>query len=338
MLLAPGASSSTPVSFPGPGSNSRLPRLDDSLLPEDSCYEILDGRRIHCMGEREHARPHAQLAYVIAGLAAPGFEALVELTTRADTAPPPADLDPTAERLPSTVQELRPDASILRQGTDPATGDRYIEDLSFEVVNTQSMSNVRGKAQRLVARGVRRVFAIFVKKGQVMEWSAKSGEFLPVVGEIRDPSLRMPLSVQALLQATDADDAVARALLAKGNPVLTRLRAEERREGEVAGRREGEIAGRREGEVAGRREGEIAGRREGEVAGRREGEIAGRREGEIAGRREGEEGLRQALEALCAVLDIELTEARRAVLEKATLADLRGLVQAIKVQRRWPSH
>jgi hypothetical protein len=127
-----------------------------------------------------------------------------------------------------------------------------------------------------------------------------------VVGEIRDPSLRMPLSVQALLQATDADDAVARALLAKGNPVLARVRAEERREGELAGRREGEIAGRHEGE--------------------------------LAGRREGEEGLRQALIALCAVLDIQLTEARRAVLEKATLADLRELVQAIKVQRRWPSH
>jgi hypothetical protein len=96
----------------------------------------------------------------------------------------------------------------------------------------------------------------------------------------------MPLSVQALLQATDADDAVARALLAKGNAVLMRLRAE----------------------------------------------------GELVGRREGEDGLRQALEALCAVLDIELTEARRAVLEKATLADLRGLVEAIKVQRRWPGH
>jgi hypothetical protein len=77
-------------------------------------------------------------------------------------------------------------------------------------------------------------------------------------------------------------------------------------------------------------------RREGEIAGRREGEIAGRREGEIAGRREGEEGLRQALQSLCTVLDIELTEARRAVLEKADLADLRGLVQTITVQRRWP--
>jgi hypothetical protein len=290
----------------------RMPWLDDSLLGEDSLYEILDGRRIKCMGLPDHAGPQARLVAVLLHYAGPQHRAMVELTTRADTAPPPPDLDPTASELPRTVQEVRTDACILREGIDPATGDRYVEELSFEVANTQSLTDLRKKAQRLLARGARRVFAILVKKGQVLEWSAASSDFVPIVGEIRDPSLRLPLPVQALLQASAADDAVARALLDKGNPVLDRLVAETRRQGEMTGRREGEIAGRREGE------------------------IAGRREGEIAGRREGEEGLRQALEALCAVLDIELTEARRAILEKATFADLRGLVQAIKVQRRWP--
>ena len=240
MMLAPGASSSTPLRFPG--SAARLPRLDDSLLPEDSSYEILDGQRIQCMGDPEHARPHAQLASVLWHFAGPGYGALVELTTRADTVAPPPDLDKNAERLPATVQDLRPDASILREGTDPATGDRYIEDLSFEVVNKQSMADLRLKAKRLRARGVRRVFAILVNKGQVVEWSAATGEFVPVVGEIRDPSLQMPLSVLALLQASEADDAVVRALLAKGNPALLRLQAEEHRQGQIEGRREGEQA------------------------------------------------------------------------------------------------
>jgi len=235
MMLAPGASSSTPLRFPGPAP--RLPRLDDSLLPEDSSFEILDGQRMQCMGDPEHARPHAQLAYVLSSLAGDGYDALVELTTRADTTPPPPDLDRNADKLPSTVQELRPDASILRAGTDPATGDRYIEDLSFEVVNKQSMADLRLKAKRLRARGVRRVFAIVVKKGQVVEWSAMTGEFIPVVGEIRDLSLCMPLSVQALLQASEADDAVVRALLAKGNPELLRMRAEEHQQGEAGGLR-----------------------------------------------------------------------------------------------------
>lgn len=153
MMLAPGASSSTPLRFPGPAP--RLPKLDDSLLPEDSSYEIIDGQRIKCMGDPEHARPHAQLAYVLTGLAGDGYDALVELTTRADTTPPPPDLDNNAEKLPITVQDLRPDASILREGIDPATGDRYIEDLSFAVVNKQSIADLRLKATRLRARGVR---------------------------------------------------------------------------------------------------------------------------------------------------------------------------------------
>ncbi len=79
-----------------------------------------------------------------------------------------------------------------------------------------------------------------MNKGQVVEWSAATSEFVPVVGEIRDPSLQLPLSVLALLQASEADDAVVRALLAKGNPALLRMRAEEHRQGQLEGRREGE--------------------------------------------------------------------------------------------------
>jgi hypothetical protein len=108
-------------------------------------------------------------AAVIAGVEAKGR-----------SVPPPPDMDKNAQQLPGTVQDLRPDASILREGTDPATGDRYIEDLSFEVVNKQSMADLRLKAKRLRARGVRRVFAILVNKGQVVEWSAAASEFVPV--------------------------------------------------------------------------------------------------------------------------------------------------------------
>ena len=299
MMLAPGASSSTPLRFPG--AAKALPRLDDSLLPEDTSYEILDGQRIHCMSDPEHARPHAQLASVLWHFAGPGYDALVELTTRADTVAPPPDLDRDAERLPSTVQELRPDASILRAGIDPATGDRYIEELSFEVVNKQSMADLRLKAKRLRARGVRRVFALLVNKGQVVEWSSSTSEFVPVVGEIRDPSLQLPLSVQALLQASEADDAVVRALLAKGNPTLLRLRSEEHQKGQLEGRREGQLEGRREGQA---------------------------------------EGLKLAIlaiEDLCEVYGIRLTVEHRAFLAAADLAGLQALRLALKAHRAWPT-
>ncbi|HWO21072.1 MAG TPA: hypothetical protein VNO30_20030 [Kofleriaceae bacterium] len=42
-----------------------------------------------------------------------------------------------------------------------------------------------------------------------------------VSGAVTDPALAVPLPVRALLQAATADDAVAAALLAKRNPVLT---------------------------------------------------------------------------------------------------------------------
>jgi len=48
--------------------------------------------------------------------------------------------------------------------------------------------------------------------------------------------------VQALLQASEADDSVVRALLAKGNPVLARMRETEHRAGEQAGLRLARLA------------------------------------------------------------------------------------------------
>lgn len=234
-LLAPGASSSSP---PGPVRCPGLPRLDEGLLPEDSPYEILDGRRILTMANPEHAAPQAQLAALLRAAAAPGCYALVELTTRADTAPPPPGLDPNAE-LPPTVNELRSDACVLREGTDPRTGDRFVEDLSFEVANEQSMADLKRKAARLTDRGVRRVFALLVKRKQVLEWSTAQQEFVPVVGEIRDPCLGVPLPVRAILDAAVAEDTMVRALDQKGNRALLQIRKEEHQTGLDEGKRLG---------------------------------------------------------------------------------------------------
>lgn len=140
---------------------------------------------------------------------------MVELLTRCD-----ADND------------FATNASVLRGGKDPGTGGRYLEELAFEVVNEQAPSHFFKKAQRLSRRGVRRIFAIMVKKGQVVEWSREreSFDFLHSTDTISDPCLRVPLSVKALLDASEADDAVASALLAKGNRTLTRREAGVRQE------------------------------------------------------------------------------------------------------------
>jgi hypothetical protein len=56
---------------------------------------------------------------------------------------------------------------------------------------------------------------------------------MPDEAAIEDSCLVAPLPVEALVKAARADDAVARALLAKRNPVITAAVEEGRRHGEV---------------------------------------------------------------------------------------------------------
>ena len=56
----------------------------------------------------------------------------------------------------------------------------------------------------------------------------------PAPFSIEDPCLAHPLEVAALLDAAAADDAVAAALAAKGNPVIEGLKAESKAEAVVS--------------------------------------------------------------------------------------------------------
>lgn len=81
---------------------------------------------------------------------------------------------------------------------------------------------------RMHRRGVRRIFALFLKERQVCEWSAETRDWsaLAADSQIADPCLAVPLSVAALLDAAVADNAVVEALIAKGNPAIRRHDAE----------------------------------------------------------------------------------------------------------------
>jgi hypothetical protein len=85
---------------------------------------------------------------------------------------------------------------------------------------------------------VRRIVAIFVKKGEVCEWSPKKGAWQTLDPEemFSDPTLARPLRVKELLDAAEADNAVARALVAKHNAVIEAARAESRKEGQINGK------------------------------------------------------------------------------------------------------
>jgi hypothetical protein len=131
------------------------------------------------------------------------------------------------------------DVCMRREGVDPQTGRRYLEELAFEVVSEQKERDVAEKAPRMHRRGVRRIFAIFIKSRQVCEWSSEGQEswrHLALASCIEDSCLAKPLTVTALLDAAAADDAVVAALAAKDNPELRRMNTAARSEGKAEGR------------------------------------------------------------------------------------------------------
>jgi hypothetical protein len=204
-LKAPGSSGS-PRHLPGRGS---FPRVDDHLVvPELTRDEIIGGVRIVASpANPPHADQHTQLDYVLRAHVAPGYRVAADLLTRHDK-----------------DSDFASDVCLYKDGVDPETGARYLEEVAFEVVSEQNERNVTEKALRMHHRGVRRIFTIWVqgKSRRVCEWSPESRSWvlLDAGSRIEDPCLVAPFPVSALLDALRADNAVVEALDAKDNPEL----------------------------------------------------------------------------------------------------------------------
>ncbi len=212
--------------------------------------EVVRGERMVAMPSLpEHGDRHFSLDYVLGAHVKRDYVGSTDLITRF-----------------GGKSDFATDTCIRKTGKNPRTGERYLEEVAFEVVHTQSDKEVRTRAEDISARGVRRFFAIFVKKGVVAEWLAKQKTFAPLDldGEISDRTLATPVRVRALLDAVEADNGVARALLAKNNPVLEaeqkRLHEQGLEEGRVRGVEEGRAKGVEEGVLKGREVGLLEGK------------------------------------------------------------------------------
>lgn len=210
MLLAPSGSGTAVARLP---SREAFPSVEEHLVtPELTRDERIRGRRVVAMPALPpHADRQIDLGFVIRAHVKPGFIGSTELLTRVNQG-----------------SDFATDVSVRKAGDDPKTGARYLEELSFEVVNEQSARDIREKAEDLSARGVRRVIAVFVKTENVCQWSRSKGvwEELDLDGMIEDPCLSRSLRVRALLDAAEADNAVARALADKHNPVIEAIKNE----------------------------------------------------------------------------------------------------------------
>ncbi len=231
-LKAPGPDGSgSAMRLPGRGS---FPNVDDHLVePEVTRDEIIGGKRMEAFpAEVPHADQQAELDYLLRAHVTPGYRVSTDLVTRY-----------------GVDSDFASDACVRREGKDPATGRRHLEEIAFENVSDQREKLATEKADRMHRRGVRRVFAVWVKSGEVGEWNAEGRIWrkLAAGSKIEDPCLIKPLEVAGLLDAAVADNAVVRALAAKGNPEILKRDAEAKAEGKVEGRIEGRIEGRVEG-------------------------------------------------------------------------------------------
>jgi Uma2 family endonuclease len=197
-------------------ADAELPDIDDRLVAPETPYEIWDGEVVYVSpADPPHGKRHRQLCALIEAHTGPEFESAADLLTRT-----------------SRIDDIAPDVSVYPAAPDPATGGRQLEHLAFEIVSKQSLRRAGRKAAKLARRGVRRVFAIDIKRSRALEWSAEAGAWreLDPAGHIADPALVVALPIAAVIHNAKADDAVARALLAKRNPVLVQDRAEARAE------------------------------------------------------------------------------------------------------------
>lgn len=229
-----------------------LPDVDERLVAPESGYEIIDGMVVPVPPAHP---PHATRQSKIA--------ALLEAHTR-------ADYDVATEMLTRTskIDDLAPDVSVFARERDPITGGRRLEELVVEIISTQTVANAATKAKKLSERGVRRVFGIDLARGRVLEWSRQLGTWsiLDSNVDLVDPVLAVPLPLAAMLDAGRTDDAVARALVAKHNPVLETMIAASADLGLQQGREQGLVQGREQGLVQGREQGREQGRADGMIA------------------------------------------------------------------------
>jgi hypothetical protein len=220
-LAAPAASGSTSaLRLPGRGS---FPAVDDHLVePEVTRDEIINGRRVVALpAEQPHADKHVDLAYVVRAHVAPGYRASLDLITRH-----------------AVDSDFATDVCVYKEGFDPETGRRHLEEIAFEVISTQNEKLVAEKAAVMHRRGVRRIFGIWVKRRQkVCEWSAESRSWrlLDPGFRIEDPCFLIPLPVEALLDAAAVDRAVVKALAARDSPQIRQREAAAEAQGEARG-------------------------------------------------------------------------------------------------------
>lgn len=240
-MLCPPAGEARSASFPG--RHERRPAVDDRIAPPETRVEYLGGQEIFAApADEPHASQHSQIDRVIGAHVKPPYAVAVDMLTRTED----------ASDFAADVSVYEP---IVHKKTGKKIG-RRLEEIAFEVVHHQAQAVPTKKAVELVARGVRRVFCVFVNEHKLCEWHAGSGRWEPIEpgAVIEDHCFVRPITARALVDWVLTDDEVAKALLVKRPPAIVAALSQSRTEGRTEGHTEGRAEGRAEGITAGQLE------------------------------------------------------------------------------------
>lgn len=219
------------------------PPVDAHLLSaaevEENRVQIIKGRRVIKMSDPPHGEAQSGLSFLLHAHVKRGYVVASELTTRF-----------------SEGSDFASDVCVRKEGIDPETERRYLEELAFEVVNKQGIGIVRDKADEMAKRGVRRIIGVFVRRGYVAEWSPDLDNFVKVdlATMFVDELFVKPIPFSVLLDRAKAEDEVVQALAIKGNAEIAKIREDGEKKGLRAGRKEGRKEGHKEGQLDGRRD------------------------------------------------------------------------------------
>jgi hypothetical protein len=233
---APGHACAPALRLPGVHERS-FPAVDDHIVRPETREEMVRGELILAQADPPHADRHARLDHVTLAHVKAGYIVSSELLTRF-----------------GPKSNFATDVCVRKEGTDPSSGRRYLEELAFEIVNEQSLRHITVRAEDIIGRGVRRLIVIFVKKGTVTEWSPSEHRFvpLPLDGMLEDPTLAQPIPIRAMLDAAAAKRAVAAAVWAQ-DPWLLERKQELSEQGLQQGLVRGHQQGLEQGLVRGQR-------------------------------------------------------------------------------------
>jgi Uma2 family endonuclease len=223
MLQAPGAESGASYRFPS--KNDSLPAPGELSIPGEDGYELEDGQLVYAApAGPTHAEFHAALVALLVASVKPSHKVYVDMLTNLGTVP---------------KNELAPDISMVAHYEQDEP--RPLEEVVVEICSTQPLANAERKLRKFANRGVRKLWCIQLSKQAVWQWdhSIDGLRIVPSDGYLEDELLVRPLSVKVLLKTTLQDNEIARALLAKENPVLEQRLDAVFHQGKDDGRKEG---------------------------------------------------------------------------------------------------